>query len=325
MKSFLRILAVALIATMLCSSVAFAAPKSLSAIEGLPEIPANPPEMKTKNNGVVQTVTLSEPLASLKVYDNGEWLDVTFDETGLVGTIDMNPNLNFGYNKASSAWTWSNWGRGTWVPLIEGETDEELAKRIDEAKEALLEEAPLDTKEAYRGYEWTYYDWDEETGEEYEVTVKNPHDFHFIGPEYLTVQPYYDWEYVEEIDDWIQTDELLGYDVIVMRDENETYFYTRPNAGYTLTYEGETTDGIKVHYDNYGKAVEMIQTLEGVNFLGSEEAPVKTEVYFEWQEFEKNGAPTGKWVIRSIKEYYADETSLHVQYLYSGDYEKTFD
>ena len=69
----------------------------------------------------------------------------------------------------------------------------------------------------------------------------------------------------------------------------------------------------------------MIQTLEGVNFLGSEEAPVKTEVYFEWQEFEKNGATTGKWVIRSIKEYYADETSLHVQYLYSGDYEKTFD
>ena len=322
MKNILRILAVALIATMLCSSVAFAVPKSLSAIEGLPEIPANPPEMKTKNNGVTQTVTLSEPLASLKVYDNGEWLDVTFDETGLVGTVAMNPNLNFGYNKAANAWTWQWWDRGIWVPLIEGETDDELAERIAEAKEELLEEAPLDPKELYRGYAtWTEYD--EETGEE--IEYKDPHYFYFVGPEYLSVQPSYEWIYDEEAEEWIPSDKLDGYDVAVMRDENETYFYTRPNAGYTLTYEGETADGIKVHYDNYGKAVEMIQTLEGVNFLGSEEAPVKTEVYFEWQEFEKDGAPTGKWVIRSIKEYYADETSLHVQYLYSGDYEKTFD
>ena len=323
MKNFLRILAVALIVTMLCTSVAFAAPKSLSAIEGLPEIPQNIPEMKTKNNGVVQTVTLSEPLVSLNVYNDGEWLPVTFDETGLVGTIDMNPKLSFGYNRAHESYKWQyGWERSYYLPLIEGETDEEFAERVAEAQKEL---APLDTKEAYRGYEWTYYDWDEETGEEYEVTVKDPHYFRIVGPEYFDLYAQYEWEYDEEADDWFETDELLYYVVYVARDVNATYFYATPNAGYTLTYEGETADGITVRYDNYGKAVEMIQTLKGVNYLGGEEAPTKTDVYFEWQDFEKNGQMTGKWVIRSIKEYYADETTLHVKYSYNGNYEKTVD
>ena len=322
MKNILRILAAALIATMLCTSVAFAAPRSLSAIEGLPEIPANPPEMKTKNNGVVQTVTLSEPLTSLNVYNDGEWLPVTFDETGLVGTIDMNPNLSFGYNRAYSASHWEyTYERTVFLPFIEGETNEELAERIAEAQESML---PLDPKESYRGYEMRYYFWDPETDEEYEYVEKDPHYFRIVGPEHFGYYESHDWEYDEEAGEWVELD-IIGYVVYVARDQDATYFYTKPNEGYTLTYEGETADGIKVRYDNYGKAVEMIQTLEGVNFLGSEEAPVKTEVYFEWQDFEKNGAPTGKWVIRSIKEYYADETTLHVKYSYNGDYEKTVD
>ena len=322
MKNFLRILAVALIATMLCTSVAFAVPKSLSAIEGLPEIPQNIPEMKTKNDHVTQTVTLSEPLASLKAYDNGEWRDVTFDETGLVGTIEMNPKLGgFGHNTTSRGYSWTYWQRGTFLPLIEDETDEELAKRITEVEEEL---APLDPKEAYRGYEWPVYYWDEETGEETVEMVKDPHNFRIVGPEYFVVEPSYELEYNEETDEVIQGDQI-GYEVWVARDWNIVYFGTSPNGGYGLAYEGITADGITVHYDSHGKAREMIQTLEGVNYLGGEEAPIKTDVYFEWQDFEKNGQMTGKWVIRSIKEYYADETTLHVKYSYNGNYEKTVD
>ena len=312
MKKFLRILAVALIVSMLCTSVALAAPKRLSAIEGLPEIPENIPEMKTKNDGVTQTVTLSEPLSWLCAIRNWEWIPVTFDETGLVGTVEIDPNLSLGFAKGNWFASWKydgpigywDYNYGVWVN--DGEDADEA---IAAAKEALLEDFELDQKEYH--FNADLYVQNEETGE-WEYAGEDPHAITYWGKEYILVE---EIPQPENGGTW--------YNIVPAYDEHTYCYDTYAMKDFGMAYEGETKDGIKVRFDSHGKLMQMVQTLTGVNFLGSEEAPTKTEVTFEWQDFEKDGKKTGRWVIRSIKEYYADETFSHIQYSYNGEYEKT--
>ena len=205
--------------------------------------------------------------------------------------------------------------------IDDDDTEETIAEKLNEATEELLERYDLRSKtdvsyESLIWYEledgsWTYVV--DSKGE----PVIDPHKVTYRSPERIEYNPFYDSEEDEK------NGEPAGIWVDVMYDQWNWCYDTYAMNDYGMAYEGETTDGIKVRYDSYGKAMELIQTLEGVNFLGSEEAPVKTEVYFAWQDFEKDGKKTGRWVIRSIKEYYADESSAGVQFSFNGDYEKT--
>ncbi len=297
MKKFIRIMGLALVLTLLCAS-AFAAPSNLSQVEGLPERP-EAPTMTTKNDGAIQTVTLSGPLATLNAVAGLEFFPMEFSEDGLTATLDMatlngliigRANSNYYVNHSSM----KDWDDYISFTIPNDATEEEAEQIKNDAMARAEEEIPLAEGRL------TTPLWDG-------IVVHGSEQFYDV--------------YSYDTDDentyyWID------------RDRNyQTYVYeAAPINGYALAYEGTTADGAVVRYDNYGKLKEIIVTVEGQNYLGSEQAPTKSEVHFEQVTAGYSWTPkTTYWVVRSIKEYYTDEngeeTSEHVKFAYNGSYD----
>ena len=323
MKKFIRIMGLALVLTLLCTSIAFAAPRKLADIEGLPELPDVDaiPTMKTKVVGGTQTLTLSAPLGWLCAVRNWEWIPVTFAEDGVSGSVEIDPKLQIGYGKCGYAANWMfngavvDWDTNYGVWVNEG----------DDADEALAEakaDMELDSKTyQYHPNEWEWYD---EENDEWYFGPVDKHKVTYLSPEYAVVQ-----EFPQEGGTWYNVfrawnEHTYCYDTYTQRNEFD---------GFTLAYDGETTDGVHVMYDNYGKLGIIMVPCGNTNFLGTEEEPTKTEVYFEfasagnWWEIPAE-EQTKYWVLRCIKQTYAadengKEPATTVWYSYNGNYEKT--
>ncbi len=65
-----------------------------------------------------------------------------------------------------------------------------------------------------------------------------------------------------------------------------TMWYGSYSGNYELgfSYDGETKDGVKVRYDSWGKLVQAIQYVEGLNLFNEEEAPAKTAIIYQARE-----------------------------------------
>ncbi len=304
MKKTIRIMGLALVLALLCTS-AFAAPSNLSQIEGLPERP-DAPTMKTKIDGTTQIATLSAPLASLNAVAGLERFPMELSEDGLTATLDLSTlngltigRANTGYYLEDSSWI--DWRDEDSFSASEVED-------VDAEKEKILErmtETPLATQTDIAAYNNGQAQFTE-----------------YYGPEYI------------QQGSWTDGNGDTHYWFGRVSDAHVFVYEASPVNGYALAYEGTTADGAVVRYDNYGKLREIIVTVEGQNYLGSEQAPTKSEVYFEqvtagnyWNEEQGtwvNGTTT-YWVVRSIKEYYTDEngeeTSEHVKFAYNGSYD----
>ena len=306
MKKFIRIMGLALVLTLLCAS-AFAAPSNLSQVEGLPERP-EAPTMKTKNDGAIQTVTLSGPLATLNAVAGLEFFPMEFSEDGLTATLDMATLNGQIIGRANSHYyvdgsSWSMWDDYISFSIPNDATEEEAEEIRSNAMAEAEEVIPLD-------------------------------DGRVIIPIRDGIVTYGSEQFYDVYSYDTEDDENTYY--YIDRDRNyHTYVYeAAPINGYALAYEGTTADGAVVRYDNYGKLKEIIVTVEGQNYLGSEQAPTKSEVHFEqvtagnyWNEEQGiwvNGTTT-YWVVRSIKEYYTDEngeeTFEHIRFAYNGSYD----
>ncbi len=303
MKIFIRIMGLALVLTLLCTSIAFAAPAKLADIEGLPELPDVDaiPTMKTKVVGDTQTLTLSAPLGWLCAVRNWEWIPVTFDAEGLNGTVEIDPTLQIGYAKG-------NWGAGSWDSKYWGYdkyawvgNDDDYDEKIQAAKDEILDSGFNLDEEFYAffvddGHTTRYY-----SPEYFEVSAVDGNEY---GTTYRVIPKYDIWQY------------YIG-----------TYTCRNEFDGFTLAYDGETKDGVHVMYDNYGKLGVIMVPCGNTNFLGTEEEPTKTEVYFE-KATAGYGKTTTYWVLRCIKQTYAadengKEPATTVWYSYNGNYEKT--
>ncbi len=315
MKKFIRIMGLALVLTLLCSSIAFAAPRKLADIEGLPEMPdfSAIPTMTTKHDAETMTVSLSAPLAWLCAIRNWEWIPVTFGEDGVTGTVGIDPSLQIGFAKGSWAAGWmddsyiEDWGKagGFWVNDDEELTEEDLDALVEEAVDA----APAQYQT--HAENWLY---DEEEDNWY-YAGEDPHT--------VLYRKKNGDAYVEDI----PGEGGIWYNVLPYYDQHGYAYSTYALNGYGMAFEGETTDGLKVRYDSYGKLMEVIATLTGVNFLGAEEAPTKTELYYE-KVTAGYGKTTTYWVLRSIKEYYGqdengNDIATQVKYSYNGNYDTT--
>ena len=77
-----------------------------------------------------------------------------------------------------------------------------------------------------------------------------------------------------------------------------------------FAYDGGIADGSDVKYTAGGKIASITVSKTGVNYLGSEKEPVKTEVTFNRMY--------GRMYISTIKETYDDDTTCEAHYNFNG-------
>lgn len=77
-----------------------------------------------------------------------------------------------------------------------------------------------------------------------------------------------------------------------------------------FAYDGAIADGSDVKYTANGKIASITVSKTGVNYLGSEKEPVKTEVTFKRMY--------GRMYLATIKETYDDDSTLEAEFNFNG-------
>ena len=291
MKLFTRIMVVLMALVLaLGVSVASAAPANLSEIEGLPECP-EAPQMKVKRVGQDYTITLSAPLTWLNVIQNWQWMDIiTWNEDKTVGTYSA-----AGLKSAPGTGTWNN--HSSWDEWYTWIDPEGIDEYMTEYAEYIL---PYDYQQ------WWLHD-DDEIAFAKEFAEDNAYwagSHLYTGKQYATE----DW-WVDEEDPEAEP-EFVGYDVWKPVLENKFGAYALGGDVDQFAYDGGLEDGSDVKYSQGGKLVTITVTKTGVNYLGSDKEPVKTEVGFRRMY--------GKMYLYSIKETYDDDTTQEAVFNFNG-------
>ncbi len=315
MKKFVRILVLALALALVCASAAFAVPSNLKEIEGLPELPPIP-SMKTKNDGVTQNVTLSEPLQYLNAVCNWQFVLVSFDAEGLNGTVSLDvckeQGCQLGRGKMSynaSGWTandGNDWDKAGGVWINKGTSEEETEKMLNDAiaevSKGLDEYHNIKPEKYVPDENGNYYRLEDENGN----PIPDPHEIVYHNLIRVDTQAL-----EQEWGTW--------YNLVPFVHSWDYVYDTYEINGYGMAYEGMTKDGVKVGYTRAGKPMEAFVTVNGVDYLDSGKDAVSAEVRFYNQGL--NGADY--WVVRSIKQTYTDGSTLNIQYAFNGTYDKT--
>ena len=295
MKLFTRIMVVLMALVLaLGVSIASAAPANLSEIEGLPECP-EAPAMKVKRVGQDYTITLSAPLTWLNVIQNWNWMDIIqWNEDKTVGTYNA-----AGLKSAPGTGTWNN--HESWDELLISGMDEEEAAEYSKDAVYVL---PYDYQQ------WWLHDADEE-GIKLQKTFAEDNAY-WSGGHYIVDKQRADevWFYDEGEEEWY----FDSYGIWKPVTQNKFGAYCQNGGLYQdidqFAYDGGLEDGSDVKYSQGGKVVSITVTKTGVNYLGGEKEPVKTEVSFRRQY--------NKMYLYSIKETYDDDTTLQAIFSFNG-------
>lgn len=321
MKKLSRILAALLAVVLLLScSSAFAAdytaPKKLSKVKDLPEMP-EVPSMKTKVKTIegedIEYVTVDGEFESLTAVWGKGTLDLEFEDGKAefeVGALNKKYKTSVGYKGTTNV--------GERFPgalfydsgLIEIEDflDDE-GKITDEAAERLLEiaeeqervkeqtKAALELKGKYHLID----KWSEEVADNY-FRKARLYGTGSVGIEY----------YVDEYDEDENTYYLAYY-------EGEVWYTFRTSAsaltkyghydipGVEYAFEGVTADGVEVLYDTHGNNTARVLVVDDVNFFDTEDAPEGTE--FVWVRFQ-NMYGTWGYYLQSVTAYYGEDSEF---------------
>ena len=301
MKFFSRIMVILMALVLaLGVSVASAAPSNLSEIEGLPECP-EAPAMKVKRVGQDYTLTLSAPLTWLNVIQNWQWMDIIkWNEDKTVGTYNA-----AGLKSAPGTGTWNS--HSSWSDLLYWGFEE---------KEDAAEYVKTEDPNYVLPYDYVNY-WDESWmyDEDKDFALKKEFaqdDAWWSGAHYFVGEKKADevWFYNEGEEEW----EFDSYGVWKPVTMNMYGAYCQNGGLYQdidqFAYDGGLEDGSDVKYSQGGKVVSITVTKTGVNYLGGEKEPVKTEVSFRRQY--------NQMYLYSIKETYDDDTTLQAIFSFNG-------
>ena len=80
MKKFIRIMGLALVLTLLCTSIAFAAPRKLADIEGLPELPDVDLLIRTGGEKRLSNFLLWQTAYAEFIFSDTLWPDYSVEE-----------------------------------------------------------------------------------------------------------------------------------------------------------------------------------------------------------------------------------------------------
>ncbi|MBR6186375.1 MAG: hypothetical protein IKQ41_08960 [Clostridia bacterium] len=285
MKKLSRILAVLLAAALLFScSMAFAedfsVPKTVGAIEELPDMP-DVPGMKTKNNGVTETITLTDELEYINAVWNWNWFPIEMD--GTTGTYDIAAN-NAKFRCQQGMGTWESTWDAPWL-WVDGDGDcnggfvaLDVYKTTDE--DDILNwldwaDAWLDANDPHIEYEAVKYphgvDRHSAGYKAFEFVAAEDGDEALYGPGYVGT-----WFASWTCDKWSE-----GFGTYEMTTYGGIGNGSVPSAEFA--FDGMTKDGVSVKYDRFGRNTARSVTVEDSNVFGTEIAPVKTE--FVWIRF----------------------------------------
>lgn len=295
MKLFTRIMVVLMaLVLVLGVSVASAAPSNLSEIEGLPECP-EAPAMKVKRVGQDYTLTLSAPLTWLNVIQNWQWMDIIqWNEDKTVGTYSA-----AGLKSAPGTGTWNN--HSSWDEWYTWVDPDGIDEYMSDYAVYIL---PYD-------YEQSWLHDDDEISFAKQFAEDNAY---WDGGHYIVDKQYATESWWVDEEDPEAEPEFVGYDV--WKPVTQLQFGAYPlNGGQyqdidQFAYDGGLEDGSDVKYSQGGKVVSITVTKTGVNYLGGEKEPVKTEVSFRRQY--------NKMYLYSIKETYDDDTTLQAIFSFNG-------
>ena len=317
MKWISRILALLLSALLLSCSLAaaedYAAPMNAADIVGLPAMP-DVPAMKTKNDGVTETITLSEELESLSAYWNWGAFPITLE--GTTATYDIAEN-NRKFDCQQGMYTWGKTYDAPWLQ-VEGEevrympflqmksTDpKELDKWKKEAKEWLMDNDPGIVQSR--------------TKDDHAV---NGHSDGYIVIDYVAFdeadKEIWDqnaegmWVAYWTCDKWTEAfgaREMTAYQGYGTNEDGHGF------AGAEYAFTGVTKDGVNVMYNRRGDNTARSVIAAGANVFGTETEPEKTE--FVWIRFERADGSIG-YHLHTVIATYAEGSYETIQAWYSA-------
>ena len=116
----------------------------------------------------------------------------------------------------------------------------------------------------------------------------------------------YDGGYTRSIFTWVFDEETGEYKEIQSMAGMYSGWY---DMGFG--YDGGIADGSDVKYTPSGRVYSITVTKTGVNYLGGEKEPVKSEVTFK--------SLYGRMYVASIKETYDDDSTLEAVFSFNGD------
>ena len=315
MKTLSRVAALLLAAVLALSCVSalaegYSIPKNVKQIE-LPDMPSVP-TMKTKNNGVTETITLSEEVDWISAVWNWQWVSIPMD--GVTGTYPIT-----GYKCQQGMGTWESTWDAPWL-WVNGDG-------LSYDSFSVYEDTDPDALDAWfdEANEWLM---DNDPGIEYTV-VKYPHgvDRHSAG--YIV----FNFDAAEPGEEEIFGEDYLGtWQAYWTCDKWQEGFGTYEMKAYTgigdggigveFAFDGMTKDGVSVKYDRFGRNTARSLTLTDVNFFGTEVAPVKTEVV--WARIVNSDGSVSYYVSNIIATYEeGDYQTLEAFYSSNGAWMQT--
>lgn len=315
MKKLSRVLAVVLAAALLlsCSSALaadFTAPGKVKDIADVPEMPSVP-TMKTKNNGVTETISLSDELEWLSAVWNWNWVSIELD--GTTATYDIAAN-NKKYKCQQGMGTWES----TWdAPWLYVEDEPIMYDVFNEYKDS-----DPDAWDNWYADAMAYLKANNTIT--YEV-VKYPHgvDRHSAG--YIVVE----FDPAEDGDEEYFGEGYLGtWFAYVTCDKWSEGFgtyemkayqgYGNGDIGVEFAFDGATKDGVSVKYDRAGRNTACSVKSDDVNVFGTEIAPTSTE--FVWVRFKNMYGATTYYLHTIIASYdEGDYSSIQAWYSSNGN------
>lgn len=321
MKKLSRLLAVLLAAALLLScSMAMAedysAPKKAADIAGLPDMPSVP-TMKTKNDGVTETITLSEEVEWISAVWN--WESVSIEMDGTTGTYDIAGNnkkykcqqgMGTKVTFIDAPWMWVDGDGLEYDSFIELETTDPDALKAWKA-EAL---AWLDANDPGIKYSWVKYDHEvDRHSKGYKVIEFTPADAEakkIFGKDCVGT-----WAAYWTCDKWAEvfgTYELTAYQGYGDNQNGHGF------VGAEFAFDGMTKDGVSVKYDRAGRNTARSITAEDANVFGTETAPASTE--FVWIRFVNSDGSVSYHLHTVIATYEeGDYATIQAWYSAGGD------
>ena len=311
MKKLSRMLAALLAAVLLfsCSSAlaaSYTAPKKLSKVEDLPEMP-DVPGMKTKVKTIegedIEFITLDGNLEHLLAVWGKATIELNIEDGKVefeVGALNKKYNCQIGYDTWGGVTDvfplqWSRAYDATTLIVTNNTTKKQIADWKETANKALADDKPDMTNK----YNHLVNKYKDENGRNVRV--------------YLAGQTHMQYNYVKETDPARLAQGTLGeyteaywaVDLYEYRTGAKPLIaYGRGNIpGVEYAFEALTEDGVKVLYDRKGRSTARVLTVDDVNIFGTKEAPESTE--FVWVLFQNM---YGKWVyyLQSIQANYAE-------------------
>ena len=322
MKKLSRILAALLAVVLLLSCTSafaadYTAPKKLSKVKDLPEMP-EVPSMKTKVKTIegedIEYVTVDGEFESLTAVWGKGTLDLEFEDGKAefeVGALSKKYKTSVGYKAGTNV--------GERVPFVFYDSGEiEIEDFFDDYEEGIVSDEAIEqleeiaedqadmkawAKEFY-GLKGKYHlidKWSEEVADNYFRKAR------LYGTGSVVVDYLVD-EYDEDTNTW-----TLRYTV------NEKVYTFRTSAsaltkyghydipGVEYAFEGVTADGVEVLYDTHGNNTARVLVVDDVNFFDTEDAPEGTE--FVWVRFQ-NMYGTWGYYLQSVTAYYGEDSEF---------------